>query len=177
MTKGLIMNNKGFTITEIVLIIIIAAILAAAAVPQLGRYWAGIKVGNAAMKIASDIRYAQNRATTTQQRSQISFAATNYTINSCAVADYTSGTCTCAGAGWTNVKTIDISQDFSAVTIAAMPGNCMEFDSLGRPYYNAGCANPSVSCTISSGQTFNVQYSGSIKTIDIQVQTGMISVN
>lgn len=169
------MNYRGFTIIEFVIVIIALAVLAAVAVPQFGRYWAGIKTGNAAIKIAGDIRYAQNRATTTQQRSQVNFAAgdTSYTINSCAA--YTTSTCTCAT--WSSVKTIDLNSDFSGVTIATMPGNCIEFDSLGRPYYNAGCANPPVSCTTSSGQTFNVQHSGSIRTIDIQAQTGMVSVN
>lgn len=174
--------DSGFTIIELVLVLIITAILAAVAVPQLGRYWAGIKVGNAATKIASDIRYAQNRATTTQQRSQINFAAggTSYTINSCAT--YTSSTCTCAG--WAAVKAIDFalvgSSDyvFHDVTIATVPGNCIEFDSIGRPYYNTNCANPAAPCPSSQNiPSFNVNYSGSIKQIAVTTQTGLVSVN
>jgi len=175
------MNNRGFTIIELIMIIITAAILAAVAVPQFNRYWAGIKTGNAAMKIASDIRYAQNRATTTQQRSQINFAAggTSYTIRACAVADYTSSTCNCVGAGWNNVKVVDFTaptSEFSGVTIATVPTNCIEFDSLGRPYYNTNCSNPAAPCP--SAQIipqFNVQYSGSMRTISVTTQTGMVS--
>ena len=168
------MKGRGFSTIELVIIMILLGILSVVAATQLGKYYGGIKQENATMKIASDIRYAQNRATTTQQRSQVNFAAggINYTINSC--ASYTSSTCTCAA--WSPVKTIDLSSDFSGVTIATIPGNCIEFDSLGRPYYNAGCANPAVACTNSAGSTVTVQYSGETdKTITIATQTGMVS--
>ena len=176
------MDDRGFTIIELVLVIIVAAIIAAVAVPQFSRYWAGIKLGNATMKIASDIRYAQNRATTTQQRSQVNFAAggISYTINSCAIADYTSSTCNCGGAGWSLVKTIDLSDDFKDVTISGVVNNCVEFDSLGRPYYNTTC-NTATSCNTSAGTgpprpDITVQYSGAPnETITVQTQTGMVS--
>lgn len=177
------MDDRGFTIIELVLVIIVVAIVAAVAVPQFNRYYGGIKVGNAAMKIASDIRYAQNRATTTQQRSQVNFAAggASYTINSCAILDYTSSICTCGGAGWTPVKAIDFSNiksEFFGVTLATVPTNCIEFDSLGRPYYNTSCSNPAAPCP--STQTipqFNVTYSTSTKPITVTQQTGMVQVN
>lgn len=168
------MKSRGFSTIELVIIMILLGILSVVAATQLGKYYGGIKLENATMKIASDIRYAQNRATTTQQRSQVNFAAggISYTINSC--ASYTSSTCTCAI--WSPVKTIGLNSDFSGVTIATIPGNCIEFDSLGRPYYNAGCANPAVACTNSAGSTVTVQYSGETdKTIAVQTQTGMVS--
>ncbi len=173
------MDNRGFTIIEIVMVIIVVSILAAVAVPQFSRYWAGIKTGNAAMHIASDIRYAQNRATTTQQRSQVNFVATGYTIRSCAITDYTSSTCNCGGAGWIDVKAIDFAapiSEFSGVTIATVPANCIEFDSLGRPYYNTNCSNPAFPCPSTQIiPQFNVQYSGSTRTITVTTQTGMVS--
>ena len=175
------MNNRGFTIIEIVMVIIAAAIIAAVAVPQFSRYWAGIKTGNAAMHISSDIRYAQNRATTTQQRSQVNFAAggMSYTIKYCAIADYTSSTCNCGGAGWIDVKTVDFTaptSEFSGVTIATVPANCIEFDSLGRPYYNTNCSNPAAPCPSTQIiPQFNVQYSGSTRTISVTTQTGMVA--
>ncbi len=168
------MKSRGFSTIELVIIMILVGILAVVAATQLGKYYGGIKQENATMKIASDIRYAQNRATTTQQRSQVNFAAggINYTI--IFFSFYTSSTCTCAA--WSSVKTIDLSSDFSGVTIATIPGNCIEFDSLGRPYYNAGCANPAVACTNSAGSTVTVQYSGEApKTITVATQTGMVS--
>lgn len=173
------MNNRGFTLIEIALVIVTIAILAAVAVPQFSRYWAGIKTGNAAMSIASDIRFAQNRATTTQQRSQVNFVATGYTIRACAIADYASSTCNCGGAGWNNVKVVDFTaptSEFSGVTIATVPTHCIEFDSLGRPYYNTDCDNPALPCPSTQIiPQFNVQYSGSTRTISVATQTGMVS--
>lgn len=164
------MDDRGFTIIELVLVIIVAAVIAAVAVPQFARYWAGIKTSNAAMKIASDIRYAQNRATTTQQRNQVNFAGDgkSYTINSCAT--YTSA-CACT-SGWTPVKTISFtSGEFLYVTVSSTV-NPLEFDSLGRPY-STGVCYPAAS----AGATITASYSDSTKTIMVTTQTGMVQVN
>jgi len=156
--------QRGFTLIELVMVLALLAILAAVAIPRFSGYGA-IKQGNAVMEIASDIRYAQNMATTTQQRSQISFTASGYTVSSCAV--YTGSTCTCAA--WSPVKTIDLSADYSGVTIASSV-SLLEFDSLGRPYNGSG------SCTASSGAAVTVSYSGEPdRTVSIQNQTGMVS--
>lgn len=163
--------QRGFTLIELVMILTLLAILAAVAMPRFTGYGT-VTQGNAVLKIASDIRYAQNRATTTQQRSQVSFAANGYTINSC--ANYTSSTCTCAA--WGLVKTIDLSSDYSGVSITGIVGNCLEFDSLGRPYLNNGCVNGGASCTASAGATVTVAYSGETdRNVVIQSQTGMVS--
>ena len=155
--------QRGFTLIELVMILTLLAILAAVAIPRFSGYGA-IKQGNAVLKIASDIRYAQNRATTTQQRSRVSFTANGYTIVSCA----TSSTCPCPG--WDPpVKTIDLITDYSGVTIASTVTN-LEFDSLGRPYEGGG------SCVNSVPATITVQYSGEAnKTVTVQTQTGMVS--
>lgn len=156
--------QRGFTLIELVMILTLLSILAAVAIPRFSSYGA-IKQDNAVLKIASDIRYAQNMATTTQQRSRVSFAANGYTINSC--ANYTSSTCTCAA--WSAVKTTDLSADYSGVTISSTV-SLLEFDSLGRPYDGGG------SCVNSVPATITVQYSGEAdKTVTVQTQTGMVS--
>lgn len=154
--------QSGFTLIELVMILVLLGILAAVAIPRFSGYGA-IKQGNAVLKIASDIRYAQNRATTTQKRSRVSFTANGYTIVSCA----TSSTCPCPG--WDPpVKIIDLSTDYSGVTIASTVTN-LEFDSLGRPYN--GCT------AISVEETVTVTYTGepTVRTIRMQPQTGMVS--
>ena len=166
--------QRGFTLIELVMIITLLAILAAVAIPRFSGFGA-IKQGNAVMKIASDIRYAQNRATTTQQRSRVSFVdATNYEVYFCAT--YTQATCTCT-SGWsfaTDPYTrgnfqVNLNTDYSGVTIASTV-SLLEFDSLGRPY------NGGVSCTASAGATVTVTYSGEADIpIGIQQQTGMVS--
>lgn len=166
--------QRGFTLIELVMVIILLVIMAAVAIPRFSGY-GGMKQGNAVLKIASDIRYAQNKATTTQQRSRVSFVVggISYTINSC--ANYTSSTCTCAA--WSLDQTIDLSSDYSGVTISGVViGNCIEFDSLGRPYYNTGCANGGASCNTSLGATVAVSCSGEPdRNIVVQSQTGMVS--
>ena len=158
------MNDGGFTLIELVMVLALLAIMAAVAIPRFTGY-GGIKLGNAVMAIASDIRYAQNRATTTQDRSQVSFTVNGYTINSC--ANYTVSTCTCAA--WNPVKTVGLSIDYSGVTIASTV-SFLEFDSLGRPY------NGGASCAVSASAVVTASYSGEPdRTISIQNQTGMVS--
>src|SRR4030067_3451849 len=119
------MKSRGFSTIELVIIMILVGILAVVAATQLGKYYGGIKQENATMKIASDIRYAQNRATTTQQRSRVSFVdATNYEVYFCAT--YTQATCTCA-SGWSFATApytrgkfqVNLNTDYSGVTIAS----------------------------------------------------------
>ena len=176
------MHYRGFTIIELVMVIIVVSILAAVAVPQFARHWTGIKLGNATMKIASDIRYAQNRATTTQQRSRVSFLSpTTYEVRYCTAYDNTPDVCNCTGA-W-NYATdpysrgdfqINLNNDFSGVTISGILNDCIEFDSLGRPYYNANCTT-ATSCNSSAQSQVTVQYSGNNKIITVLPQTGMVS--
>lgn len=166
--------QRGFTLIELVMVLLLLAILAAVAIPRFSGY-GSIKQGNAVVKIASDIRYAQNRATTTQQRHRMNFnTSTTYDIQFCN-GIYNTATCTCPT--WvlaTDPYTrgpfqINLNNDFSGVTISPAPGSWLEFDSLGRPY-----ANP---CNVNTvGRTVAVKYSGEAdKNIVVQQQTGMVS--
>ncbi|MDO8445066.1 MAG: prepilin-type N-terminal cleavage/methylation domain-containing protein [Deltaproteobacteria bacterium] len=165
--------QRGFTLIELVMILLLIAILAAVAIPRFSGYGA-IKQGNAVMKIASDIRYAQNRATTTQQRSRVSFTgAATYEVRYC--TSYTQATCSCSSWNFaTDPYTrgnfqVNLNNDFSGVTIANTV-SLLEFDPLGRPY------NGAVSCTASVGTTVAVKYGGEPdKNIIVQSQTGMVS--
>lgn len=165
--------QRGFTIIELVMILTLIAILAAVAIPRFSGYGA-TKQGNAVLKIASDIRYAQNRATTTQQRSRVSIVdATTYEVYFC--ASYTQATCTCT-SGWsfaTDPYTrgnfqVYLNTDYSGVEIVSTV-SLLEFDSLGRPYN--GCT------AISIEETVTVTYTGepTVRTVRIQPQTGMVS--
>lgn len=168
--------QRGFTLIELVMVILLLVILAAVAIPRFNIF-GGMKQGNAALKIASDIRYAQNRATTTQKRHRINFnSSTTYDIKYCNDI-YNTTTCTCPTA-WvlaTDPYTsgnfqISLDNDFSGVSISSpAAGSWLEFDSLGRPYVNP--------CSVTSaGTTVTVSYSGEAdRNISIQSQTGMVS--
>ena len=177
------MKSRGFSTIELVIIMILVGILAVVAATQLGKYYGGIKLENATMKIASDIRYAQNRATTTQQRSRVNFlTSATYEVKYCTAYDSTAGVCNCTGT-WLYARDpskggdfqVNLSTDFSGVTISGIINDCIEFNSLAKPYYNTTC-NTATSCNNSLGATVTVQYSGeSDKTITVATQTGMVS--
>lgn len=56
------MGNRGFTIIELIMTVLLAALLAAVAVPYLFRGQAPITVSGFARKVVDDIRYAQSLA-------------------------------------------------------------------------------------------------------------------
>jgi prepilin-type N-terminal cleavage/methylation domain-containing protein len=58
----MIMNEKGFTIIELIMTMLLAAILAAVAVPYLFRGQAPLTVPAFARKVADDIRHSQSLA-------------------------------------------------------------------------------------------------------------------
>ncbi len=167
--------QRGFTIIELVMILTLIAILAAVAIPRFSSYGA-TKQRNAVLKIASDIRYAQNRATTTQMRHRMNFnTSTTYDIQFCN-GIYNTAACTCPA--WvlaTDPYTrgsfqINLNNDFSGASISTpAAGSWLEFDSLGRPYVNP--------CSVTSaGTTVTVAYAGEANIpIGIQQQTGMVS--
>ena len=68
----------GFTLVEVMLVVVILAIFAAAAIP----YFAGtssFQAMSAARRIASDLEYAQNLALTTQEAVTATFASATET--------------------------------------------------------------------------------------------------
>lgn len=90
-------NNRQIRLYHyrIVLILTIILIITALVAPRFGQDIGRIKMNNAAMKIATDIRFAQNKATTTQQRHRINFnSSTTYDIQFCN-GIYNIATCTC----------------------------------------------------------------------------------
>lgn len=172
-------DKSGFTILELVMVILLIAVLAAVAIPRFANV-SGVRLGNAAVKIVSDIRYAQNRAATTQQRSRFRISsATVYDIYFCAA--YDSGTCDCT-SGWAYATDpgsggnfrVDLNDDYSGVTISSLVGDCVEFDSLGRPYYNSGCGD-AASCGSSAGAVVSITDGTDSESITVNTDTGMAS--
>lgn len=68
--------ERGFTLIEIVMVLLLIAILAVVVIPRLGTY-TGMQLEVAAKKVASDIRYAQSlaMANRTAQWQRITFDA------------------------------------------------------------------------------------------------------
>lgn len=55
-------RSGGFTLLEIVLVVLILAILALVAAPVIGRVVGGVGIKSEALKLAEDVRYAQSSA-------------------------------------------------------------------------------------------------------------------
>ncbi len=109
-------NEKGFTTIELILVIVIAGVMAAIAIPRLN-YVTPLDIYGTARQVKSDIRYAQELAMSKFVSATIDFDAegTNYSIT---------------GAG------IDIQSELpesSRVIFDADSTRTFTFDSFGEP--------------------------------------------
>ncbi len=75
-------NRKGYTILELIIVIVIAGIMAAVAIPKIGNV-SNVDVYTAARLIKSDIRYTQQRAMSKFRTTTIAFTGgtDSYTIS------------------------------------------------------------------------------------------------
>ena len=67
------LSDRGFTLVEILIVILIASTLAAASIPSLSGALDRMKADALAGEIATDMRYAQELAALTQTRHRIMF--------------------------------------------------------------------------------------------------------
>src|SRR3990172_4580077 len=77
-------DARGFTVIELVLVIVVVAIIALAAAPRLASI-TGLKASATARRLQSDLTYTQNLAMTTNRRHRVVFpAATLYEVRDAA---------------------------------------------------------------------------------------------
>jgi MSHA pilin protein MshC len=138
------MNQKGFTLIELVMIIVLIGIVAAFAAPRLGNITSA-NAGSFADKLRADLRYAQNLSMTGNQRYRMYLnaapaPASGYAVVNDANADGW-GT-TGAGehaldpAGSGSLRVTLNAGDFTGITAGAPAngaGGFVEFNSLGSP--------------------------------------------
>jgi prepilin-type N-terminal cleavage/methylation domain-containing protein len=72
---------KGFTLIEIIMVIVIIAILTVAVIPSMTQVMNGVKVKGAARKLVEDIRYAQGMAMSKHTNTTIVFNVINATCS------------------------------------------------------------------------------------------------
>lgn len=167
-------NDHAFTVLEVVMVILLIVIVGATVIPRVMQY-GQFEVTTAAGKVAADIRYAQSMATTTQQRSRINFTPpTAYGVFSCASYNNTPGTCSCTSGWAAGTLQANLSDDYPGVVLTG-GAVCIEFDALGRPYFNAGCAATGASCNVSAGANVILQAGAETETITVLAETGMVS--
>jgi prepilin-type N-terminal cleavage/methylation domain-containing protein len=170
----------GFTLVEILLVVIILGIASAILVPQIGQR-SDLQAASAARVIMSDLLYAQNRAIATQQYQYVTFDVTNqkYTLYS--------GTSTAPGSILIHPVNLNNyvmtfrgsgANNFANVTlVSANFGNnqpTVSFDSQGVPYYYT--AANSTNTAISGTGAVGISSGDYTLTINVAQDTGDISV-
>lgn len=155
---------KGFTLIELVLIILIVGIISLVAVPRFNLKEA--KVGTLARKIVSDLRYAQNLSITKETRHGIIFTTNSYTLFK---NDNTATPARDPLKGG-NFQ-VNMNGDFAGVSLSTgLTGGVVKFNAIGAPLDNNGVL-------LSSSATITIQASASSSTVTIEPNTGKISMN
>lgn len=172
-------EEKGFTLFEVVLIIIIAAILAAVSLGT--NSISTIRLNNAVGKVVADLRYAQQMAATTRSRHGLAInSAQQYTVHiDNAGVDTPIQSPTNLGQNFVvNFSTYQQGQlngvQFNSTTPFCVAPGCgvcgsvIEFDSLGVPTNSTGAPLCDVTMTLT-------QSGAPSKTVTIEANTGKIA--
>jgi len=152
-------NNQGFTLVEIIIVLVLAAILAIGAMARLPN--TTLTLGAQADQLASDIRLTQSMAMTRGQRFRINLNAGTYQI--------------VAQDGTANVvhpvtgTTGPVSLNSTLTTTNAF----IVFDGKGTPYIDA--ATPGTPLA-GLGATITLTTDGQARTVTIQRETGRVQV-
>lgn len=148
-------QNRGFTLIELAVLLLIAALLAVTVLPRYpGK---GLDVGARAEQLASDIRYVQTLSMSRGERYCLHLDASSYQIrrNNCSEA------VTHPVAG-----TLSMSLPGTSIAAVNLIGNNIEFDGKGQPTTLASPALATI--TLSAG--------GASKTVVVTPQTGRVVV-
>jgi MSHA pilin protein MshC len=139
------MDQKGFTLIELVMVLVLIGILAVFVAPRLGDVTSS-KAGAFRDKLRADIRYAQDLAMTWNQRHRVFFNTNPAPNPGYAVVNDANGNGTWgeageiapdpAGNGNLNV-TLNAGQ-YAGITVSTPAGGFIEFDSLGAPTVGGG---------------------------------------
>lgn len=177
------MDRKGFTLIELVMVLVLVGILAAVVIPRLGN----ITTTNAAafsVKLRADIRYAQNLAMTRGKRTRVYFNGTGPAPVTAPAQGYTVGI---DSSGNGNCSTFVLASDpsgggnmlvtlntgnYAGISIPAPSITCLEYDSLGRPYTcGAGvCSTVLLAATM----TADVNGNATMRVL-VNIQTGAVN--
>jgi type II secretory pathway pseudopilin PulG len=161
-------NDRGFTMIELVMIIVLLTIVAVVAAPRLANI-AGVKVSATARRLQADMAYTQNLAMTSNQRHRLVFpSTTSYEVRDTSGALVTNPS---SGGGFSVTTDSGITLSWSLNGDSAL-NRGVEFDTLGRPYLYAG-SSPSTT-NIAAG-TVTVTGGGTTRTVTVQPQTGKVS--
>jgi MSHA pilin protein MshC len=167
------MNHRGFTLIELVMVIVLIGIVAVFAAPRLGNI-TSTKAGAFVDKLRADVRYAQSLAMSQNRRYRVYFnAAPSPTPGYAVVNDATgngiwgeAGEFAADPAGTGNLS-VTLSGQYAGITFSTVgfSGNYVEFNSLGVPFDNVGALTVNKNVIISPGGA----------TVTVTAQTGAVN--
>lgn len=156
-------QQRGFTLTELILVIVVVGIAAAHVLPRMTQISQDLRFNYLAQSIASDLRYTQSLAMSWGQTLEFSTTSTSYRVQCVLVG---SGPCIQA-----NTAVIDPGHHgtFSVtlpvgitITTNIAANQRLRFNSLGRP---------------NLGVIFSLQSGNRLQQITVKSETGWVSVN
>ena len=166
--------RQGFTLIELIMVLLVISIVAAVILSPKQNIL-GIRTRQAALKISSDIRYAQSYALSSQQRTRLAFdaGADKYDV----YIETSSGSWSYATDPLSkdNFSVDFTARDFSGVDIVQVLFNSIDyhlvFDASGTPYsYNP--AGSTSNLLINTG----VVTLGGAVSVKVEPQTGKVSI-
>jgi prepilin-type N-terminal cleavage/methylation domain-containing protein len=154
----------GFTLIELIVVIVILLILSAVIAPKITNVITGTRINTAARKIASDIRYAQSLAISAQTTYGVIFNPNP--TNTYSLYQNTSATIiTNPFSG--GLYTVQLNTgEYDGITIWGSGSSEVKFDSLGSP-------------TLGGGSSVIISNNGAAPTraITVAANTGKVSIN
>ena len=134
------MKRNGFTLIELVMVIVLIGILAVIAAPKLPNVTT-TNAGAFADKLRADVRYAQDLAMTRNQRYRVYFntapaSAQGYVVVNDANGNGTwgeAGEIASDPAGSGNLSVTLNAGQYAGITVSTPAGGFIEFNSLGVP--------------------------------------------
>jgi len=172
MAIRLFTNRSGFTLIELIMVMVIAVILAAVVAVRWSPFDT-IKLNSATRKVAADIRYAQKVAISTQATyAAIAFNTNGYTVYdtySSVISRSPGDPCSDNGGNFQVAFNAQRCSNYSGVTITTdLTGNVVQFNSLGTPLDDTGAV-------LGNDKTVTVTYKGANAGIVIESGTGRVS--
>ena len=170
-------NRNGFTLIELVMILVLIGIIAVFVAPKLGDV-TSTKAGALRDKLRADVRYAQNLAMTRNRRTRVYFNVSPAPIpHGYAVVVDGSPTGDCGAfavasdpAGGNLSVTLGTG-NYAGITVSPS-ATCLEYDSLGRPYACGGgvCST----APLAAAMTADVNGELTMR-VSVNVQTGAVN--